>query len=353
MQQKQKREDGDGTRILQSQNVVSFDNMRDTGIIEIRYKEEYIKRTASGKKHIEGSVRACVFKDRRTNIHYGIPLKSNKDGSIQFKRISLTHGRIFNLEDAVDREEWHVIQHWPVIEGSIMDTQGIAHFTIYDKDIEAEKYLEENNIKTKAEDEIRKMSDTELMDFALAFFIDTRNNSLPVVKMMLMEMCSQKTPSGKNIILERINDKENLHAVIVFRRGINCGLIQSTATGYVYKNNVPLGIDESASIAYMKGNKNLFMTMDAETKTERNEGKVSKVVSFETETQKAARLKHDAQQLGIKKFWILNTAELEAAIAEATNTVKQNRNEAATTAQPVPQNKKSSKKVNENVDEDF
>ena len=324
MQNNTKRSnESDNVKFIGDQKVVSFDNMRDTGLIEIRIKDEFVKRTTTGKKIFDsGQTSACVWKDRRTNIHYGIPLKTLKDGTIQFKRIRLQHGRVFNLDDATDREEWHVVQFWPIIEGALLDTMGISRFIIYDRDIEAQKFLEEYKTKKQAEEYIVGLSDADVMDFALAFHIDVHNNSMNVVRMMLMEMCSQKTASGKNIILEKINDKEALRAVIIFRRSLATGLTQSSPTGYVYKNNVPLGLDENSSIEFIKANKPLMMTMDAESKAGKTESSmVSKKIDYRNPKQILAELKADAQQMGIEKYWLLSESELKAAIEEKKNGV--------------------------------
>jgi len=340
MQQIQERKRETST-LIGYQKVVSFKNMRDKGVIQIRLLEDYFKTDANNRKIKNNTVTACVFQDPKTQIHYGIPLKKREDGTIQFKRIKLEDGRIFNLEDITDREEWHAVQNWPLIKDSLMDTRGIAHFEVFDKDLDAQKKLEEYKTKRQAEDYIINLSDADLLDFALAFHIDIVNNSPSVVKSLLIESCSIKASNGKNIVLETINNKQTLEATIAFRRAIITGLAKFTSTGFVYKNNVPLGVDEAASIDYLLANKALFASLNAETKAFKNSGNVVNTDVFETPERKLARLKAEASELGVKQFWLLEVADLENAVEEAkTKEAKAKKESLTKTAKEMAKNGK-------------
>lgn len=339
---------------IATQKVVDFTHMRRTGVVKL---------TAIGKKkkNIKGetiddlNVSQKFFQDYRTGIYYGIPTGINElTGEYTWKRLRLFEGKVYNLTDEIDAKEWHCVQHWPIIKDSIMDTRGIAQFKVEDQDNEAEQYINDYATKRKAQDYIAELSETELLDFALAFNIDIRNNGKNVIRKMLMEMSERKTSEGKNIMWEKIQNKKELAIIIALRRARYCGLITDTVTGIVFRNTLPLGATEHQAVEFLKSNKDIFNAIEAESKSFDSSNKETKVAPlFANEAQKLAWLRSQAMELGIEKTWLKGEAELQAEIDLKRKEVAKEVTAAATKLPESPAEKKKGKKSDEEVKDDF
>lgn len=300
---------------IATQKVVDFTHMRRTGIVKIVAIGKK-KKNVKGETIDDLNVSQKFFQDYRSGIFYGIPTGINElTGEYVWKRLRLFDGKVFNLADEIDAKEWHCIQHWPIIKDSIMDTRGIAQFKVEDQENEAEKYMNDYTTKRKAQDYIADLSEVDLMDFALAFNIDIRNNSKSVVRKMLMEIAERKTTDGKNVMLEKINSKKELAIIIALRRARYCGLITDTVTGIVFKNTLPLGANEYQAIEFLKQNKDILNAIDSESKNFDSNNKGGTVAPlFTNEAQKLAWLRSRAMELGIDKTWVMGAEELTSLI---------------------------------------
>lgn len=317
---------------IATQQVIDFTHMRRTGIVKIVAIGKK-KRNVKGEIIDDLSVSQKFFQDYRTGIFYGIPVGINElTGEYTWKRLRLFDGKIYNLSDEADAKEWHVVQHWPIIKDSIMDTRGIAQFKIEDMDNEAEAYLADYEKARAAKDYVMDLSEKEMMDFALAFNIDIKNNSSKVVKKMLLEIAERKTAEGKNLMAEKIENKKDLAVLIAFRRAKFNGLITETVAGLAYKNSLPLGASEYQAIEYLKKNPTLFNSIDAETKSISPKDVKEFVPLASNEAQKLAWLRSEASKLGIEKYWMKSADTLTVEIQEKKNSAKEKTTEQATKA---------------------
>lgn len=331
------------------QVVVDFTHMRRQGLVKL-VAIGRMKKNTRGEVMEDLTISQKFFQDYRSGIYYGIPIGIEPTtGEYTWKRLRLYNGKVYNLSDELDAKEWHCIQHWPIIKDSIMDTRGIAKFKIEDLDNEAELFLRDYDSKLEAQEYVRALSETELMDFALIFNIDIRNNSKNVVKKMLLEIAERKTTDGKNVMLERINNKKELAIVTAIRRARFCGLITEGTSGMVFKNSVPLGANEHQAIEFLKGNTPIFNSVDSESKNFdklKNHTTVAPLIT--NEAQKLAWLRNEASTLGIEKYWLKGADKLMAEIEEKKTVIAETLVEEKT-ANPV----KEKKAKPNTTDEDF
>lgn len=348
---------------IATQKVVDYTNMRRTGVVKIVGIGKK-RRNVKGEVIDELNVSQKFFQDYRTGIYYGIPTGINElTGEYVWKRIRLYDGKVYNLSDELDAKEWHCVQHWPIVKDSIMDTRGIARFKVEDMDNDAEQFLLDYEVIRKSKDFIMDLSENDLMDFALVFNIDIRNNSKSVVKKMLLEIAERKNSEGKNVMQERINNKKELAIVTAIRRARFCGLITDGVSGLVFKNTVPLGSNEYQAIEFLKGNTPMFNAVETESKNFDKMNKNSVVAPVVTnEAQKLAWLRSKASELGIEKYWMKGAPKLTEEIAEKERLIAEDQLEEAT-KNPIAKEKKAkaglstgeakAEEAKKSIDEDF
>jgi len=241
--------------------VVNFDNPKmcpRKGVIDV----QAIRIT---NRH-ENRKSFSITKDHQTGIFYGIPTGIDpKSGELKFQRVILYNSLQLNLSNPLDAKLWTVIRYSEFLEGS-PNARGKAEYKVFDREKEAEIVIVENKSKRKAALIIDNMQPLEMYDMARNCGLSVENDSPALVQSLLYK----KSENNPKEFLE-IYDNVNRPILTVFKRGLVTGLIRFDVNrGYIWKESLPLGGNDSAVVKYLHSNISLLVTMDQETKERDN-----------------------------------------------------------------------------------
>lgn len=244
--------------------IVNFDNPEMVPNKGIKIVKAFKK---SSRHQPASSMR--VAREASTGIVYGIVAGVHeKSKELRFRLIEINDMRQFDLAVLQDRMEWAVISRAPFLKGSPF-AQGKPSHELYDVEAEANIKIEAINNKEEAYKIMRGLSEMQTIDMARNVGgIDTRNNSLVVIKGELFDFIDSKEKDKGAKKFNEIWTMSNREAHTVFKRCQHVGLISFDITnGFLWKKATPLGSTEPMAIEYITKNSSMLMTMDNESKS--------------------------------------------------------------------------------------
>ncbi len=246
--------------------IVNFNNpemVPNRGIIRV----EAIRRKS---RHANSSTYKC-YRDKTTEIIWGIPDGYTPQGDIKFFPLALEDDNEFDLSIAESRKHWAVLQYHPRLMGSINIKNSKPEFKKLDVEADAVANIKNVGERETASGIIRNLSHSQMMDMARnCGGINTMNNSLPIIQSELYNFIDRPgtstIPSGA-VTFNRIWTMTNRDALTVFKRCLITGLVHlDLSAGYLWRKATSLGNSEATAVDFITKNHSLLMTMDTESK---------------------------------------------------------------------------------------
>ena len=230
--------------------IFNFENAelcKRTGLIELEAFK--VAKTKDGARRHNTSVTFNKVYDSANNIIIGIPKGTNKDGNLEFETIHLRDHQIFDLANPKDAMTWAVVKNSYYVEGSPFAERKLTVYRVFDKEVEAETYINKRYIKRKAETIAEALVGSQLTETAISLGVNLEGMSENVI---LMTVCKIAESDPKRFM--EVWDSPNKLELTIFKKALNCGvIIQDLRDGYVY-NTLPLGVTEPQAIEYLKQN---------------------------------------------------------------------------------------------------
>lgn len=248
----------------QKHKIVNFDNPE-----MVPHKGIKIVRAIRKSSRHQPSSSIRVVRDPITNIIFGIPAGLHETSKEpRFLLLEVNDMRHYDLSILQDRKEWAVISRAPFLIGSPF-AKGKPSHQLEDVEAEAAKKVKMASEREAAYDTIKKLSEVQLIDMARNVGgIDTRNNSIVVIKGELIDFVDSKEPSKGPKKFNEIWAMSNRDAFTVFGRCKHVGLVDFDLTnGWLWKKSTQLGTSEPMAIEYITKNPSLLMAMDQESKS--------------------------------------------------------------------------------------
>jgi len=197
----------------------------------------------------------------KDGLVYGMPLKTNNDGTYIFRTILVDGHKSYDLSNEDQAFEAAILINSPHCVDS-PNANNKPKFKKFDRAEDARKELDKLRDARKAVDIALDLEGEELADFARILGITPEGNDAVVVHQLVSELASKKP----RVFMESYEDM-NRSVLQVLKRAEAVGLVKYSAnTGYVYKDGMPLGGTESAAVRKLIDNKTLLNIMDGESK---------------------------------------------------------------------------------------
>lgn len=214
-----------------------------------------------GQRFIQTTFRS--FYDSSTGITYGIPSgKFNDDGTPVFRKITIAGARYYNLSKKGHQKEWAVVKNAEFVQGSRMAKYNDrVLLKIHDRTEEAEKIVSKVIKSAEAIAIASRLRGQELYDFARIIGKAPDGQSEVVVHSDVIQF-AQTSPKE---FMEKINNQDK-EAWQILERCIAQGLVkQLPGEGYIWKDQLPLGMTKAAVIEYVMKNERVLIAMNQES----------------------------------------------------------------------------------------
>lgn len=202
------------------------------------------------------------FTDRKTGITYGIPVGTNKQGELEFQKITLRDFRIYDLSVLEEAKEWACVRMCHFVEGS-PNQFGKPFYRILDHEKEAQKQIINVEHIERAINLAKRIIGNEIREFAMVLEIPGIDNDTDAIVKGKVFDKAVKSPEW----FCKKYDDANRPVLTVLKRSLSTGLvIFDPMNGFKTKNGLLLGDNEFAAINYLSKNTGLLTSLNAESK---------------------------------------------------------------------------------------
>ncbi len=225
------------------------------GIIEV----ECIKKSNT----IEPKYSISNVFDSELGMWFGVIMGwDSRAKDLRWKRFSIGDRRTYDLSKHSDRVEWSVMSRSTRLVGSPY-AKGKPLYRVYDRDAEAKEIIAKSTIRSKAmEIATNDIAIEEMMDIYRCFGRNPEGFSPVRLKAELIKI-AERSPKE---FYDAWHNK-NRGVVIIFNRCLSLGLISGSASGYMWKDSLPLGMTEQAAMDYLISHPSVLNQADLESKS--------------------------------------------------------------------------------------
>lgn len=294
--------------------VINFNNEElcpRNGIIELR-------AIYGGKEHENRhSPWSQVTKvwDKKLSCFRGIPTRvNNRTKELEFQRITLRDREVYDLSNFTDAMKWCIIKESKYVEGSSNLGGKKPLYRVYDKEREAEIFLNKRNVKRKAEGIAEGLIGEQLVEMARNCGLDISLMSPTVMSMAVIKYAEQYPKQFMEIW-----DSPNRAEITVLKKAMATGVVvHDQVNGYMF-GGLPFGMNEAQAVEYLKQNIQTRQVIDMQSKKNEDEtvksmsNIVAKPISDERDSElaqlKAKLADMEARMLQVSKAKIDEVTE--------------------------------------------
>jgi hypothetical protein len=221
-----------------------------------------------------------TFKDRATDIRYGIPANTDAQGNVIWQSIIIPEMRIYDLTDINDAKEWAVVRMAHFLKGSPRQ-YGECKYEVIDHEVEASKSIRKLQDSRRVSDIIDNIGGSEMIDFARLLGIETENNSQTIIHGLLAE----KAYKSPRYVLEKYDDANRKILVIIHRCLATTEIVYDAMGGFKTKSGFPLGDTEASVVSFFLKPENhaMLISLDSSSKRLDKHFKLKEGESYESE----------------------------------------------------------------------
>lgn len=248
--------------LQRTQLLLDWSKMDRKGIIQIK-PNKLVKHKESSLKFRSFRAKKVFYDPKAYNITCGIPMEQYDNGTYKFMQLSITERTMFNLEDELDAQRWHVFRHLNEVQGS-PNLSGEPTWLIHNEDIIAEEGINKTEKTLEAWELIRELSENKINSIGRLFGRNPATESPKIIKNYLLQTAA-KDPEK---IINAFANAETLELQVVFYRALAVGIIKSTIDrGYITAKGLSLGSTPLACVEVLRKDIQLLQIIDFESKT--------------------------------------------------------------------------------------